>query len=155
MGSRKHVGSIRCFLYCFLKTRTADMRLTQKIIDNDLPLPEDQGKSDIIYFEDKTVGFGMRFQRGRASWVIQYRIGRQQRRMTLAPVVKVGFEQARAKAKTLLAQAALGDDPQAERIKDKAKADTSLGGVVEAYLAAKAGLPPNTVRMNERYFRHL
>jgi integrase len=136
------------------------MKLTQRIIDTGLPLPEDRDKTDVIYFDDKLPGFGIRFQSERASWVIQYRIGRQQRRMTLAPVAKVGFEAARAKAKTLLgqvamAQAGLGDDPQQQRIKGKAKADVTLGGVVEAYLEAKSGLRPNSVRMNERYLRRL
>jgi integrase len=130
------------------------MKLTQRTIAN-LPLPEDRGKEDVLYFDDALTGFGIRFRRGKPVWIVQYRIGRQQRRMTLAAVVRVPVEQARAKAKTLLAQAALGTDPQAEKIRGKAKANVTLGAVVAAYLEAKAALRPNSVRMNERYLRRL
>jgi integrase len=131
------------------------MKLTQKIIA-DLPRPADRGKGDVIYFDDALTGFGVRFREGRGTWIAQYRVGRRQRRMTLGPIEKVPIEMARTKAKTLLAQAALGDDPQAERVEAKAKASTILGAVVEEYLAAKApGLRPNTIRGNEYYLRRL
>ncbi len=130
------------------------MKLTQRTIAN-LPLPEDRGKADVLYFDDALTGFGIRFRSEKPVWIVQYRIGRQQRRMTLAGVDRVPLEQARARAKTLLAQAALGDDPQAEKIRGKAEANVTLGAVVEVYLEAKAGLRPNSVRMNERYLRRL
>jgi integrase len=130
------------------------VKLTQKTIAG-LPLPADRGKTDVIYFDELT-GFGIRFREGRRTWIAQYRVGHKQRRMTLGPVEKVPLEMARAKAKTVLAQAALGDDPQAERVEARAKASTMLGDVVEDYLAAKApGLRPNTIRGNEYYLRRL
>jgi len=131
------------------------MKFTQKTITV-LPLTEDRGKADVIYFDDALAGFGIRFREGRGTWIAQFRIGRKQRRMTLGPVHKVPLDMARAKAKTLLAQAALGEDPQAERIEKRAKSSTILGGVIEDYLAAKApGLRHNTIRGNEYYLRRL
>jgi integrase len=131
------------------------MKLTQKTIAA-LPLVEDRGKADVIYFDNALAGFGIRFRDSRGTWIAQFRVGRKQRRMTLGPIDKVPHDMARAKAKTLLAQAALGEDPQAKRIEKQAKASTILGGVIEDYLAAKApGLRHNTIRGNEYYLRRL
>jgi hypothetical protein len=131
------------------------VKLTQKIIAG-LPLPADRSKSDVIYFDDVLTGFGVRFREGRGTWIAQYRVGRKQRRMTLGPIEKVPLDMARVKARTVLAEAALGDDPQAERIEKRAKASTILGDVIEDYLTAKApGLRHNTIRGNQYYLRRL
>ncbi len=105
------------------------MKLTQRTIAN-LPLPEDRGKEDVLYFDDALTGFGIRFRRGKPVWIVQYRIGRKQRRMTLAAVDRVPVEQARAKAKTLLAQAALGTDPQAEKYQPTRRTSSSRQSLV-------------------------
>jgi integrase len=155
MVTGKHREAASCFPSCFPKRGTSGVKLTQKTIA-DLPLPRDRGKADVLYFDDQLAGFALRVREGRRTWVAQFRIGRRQRRMTLGPVEKVPLEMARAKAKTLLAQAALGDDPQAEKIAQRAKADIRLGAIIDAYLEAMApGLRPNTIRGNEYYLRRL
>jgi integrase len=131
------------------------VKLTQKTVAG-LPLAADRDKADIIYFDDRDTGFGARFRDGRGSWIAQFRIERRQRRITIGPIDKVPADMARAEAKKLLAMAAIGRDPQAERIEKRVQSSTILRDVIEDYLAIKApGLRHNTIRMNEYYLRDM
>jgi Arm DNA-binding domain len=57
------------------------MRLTKATIDR-LKLP--QGKSETIIFDEGLPGFGLRIRSGgKRTWVIQYRVRKRQRRVTL------------------------------------------------------------------------
>src|SRR5262249_7828913 len=137
------------------ETRGTTMKLSDKTVAR-LPLSDDAGKPDIIYFDENLTGFGIRFRNGRATWIAQYRHNGRTRRMLLAPLDKVGADAARARAKTELAKAALGQDPQGEKIAERAKADVRLGGIINAYLEATApGLRHNTIRGNEYYLHRL
>ena len=51
----------------------------------------------------------------RKSFIVQYRRGKQTRRIKLDTANAFTAEQARTAAKAILAKVALGDDPQAER----------------------------------------
>jgi hypothetical protein len=54
------------------------MKFTKQSIA-ELALPE--GKTDAIWFDDALPGFGVRLRAGgRAVWIVQYRVGRRQRR---------------------------------------------------------------------------
>jgi len=70
--------------------------------------------------------------------------------MRLGPVKKLGADAARKHAKKLAAQVVLGEDPAKAKAKERterAKADVTLGGVIESYLDAKrASWRPKTVR---------
>lgn len=98
------------------------MKLSDKLVSQ-LTLPD--GKDDVIYWNDSPNKLGYRLRRNgdvvRRSWVVRYRIGNLQRRMTLDAVLNV--EQATAAATKILAKVVLGGDPQgdkhAQRIGDK------------------------------------
>ncbi len=118
-----------------------------------LKLPS--GATDVIHFDSELTGFGCRLRRGidgkvRKSYVVQYRRGKQTRRIKLDAGNALTAEQARAAAKTILAKVALGEDPQAERI---GRRDArSLRSVVDEFLAAKrASVRPATYRALQAY----
>lgn len=107
-------------------------------------------------------GFGVRLRSGKASYVVQYRIGAEQRRKSLGDIRKVTVEDARGIARKRFAQVELGIDPDAEEAKRKADQEAdgrTFEKMVELYLAAqKARLDAGTLRRNtyiaeERYLR--
>ena len=101
-------------------------------------------------------GFGVRLRGDSKRWIVQYRVGPQQRREILGDTRKVRAEAARKAARQRFAQAELGFDPAAERARARAKATAAhltLGVVVERYLdAKKARLRPSTYGFANRYF---
>jgi hypothetical protein len=55
-----------------------------------------QGKSELIVFDEILPGFGVRIRAGgKRSWVVQYRNGRQQRRLSLGTVGTIDAAEAR------------------------------------------------------------
>jgi hypothetical protein len=69
------------------------------------------GKTDHIEWDDEVPGFGVRLRGETKRWVIQYRIGAQQRRESLGDTRKVRLDDARKIARHRFAQAELGTDP--------------------------------------------
>jgi len=125
-----------------------------------LSLPKD--KADHIAWDPDLPGFGVRLRPARASYVVQYRVGLEQRRKSLGDVRKVTLEDARGIARKRFAQVELGIDPDEEEAKRKAdqEADTrTFEKMAELYLAAQeARLEEGTLRRNtyiseERYLR--
>lgn len=125
-----------------------------------LGLPAD--KADHIAWDPDLPGFGVRLRPGKASYVVQYRIGTSQRRKSLGDVRKVNLDDARGIARKRFAQVELGIDPDAEE--DKRRADQESDArtfekTVDLYLAAQeARLLNDTLRRNtyvaeERYLR--
>jgi integrase len=111
--------------------------------------------SDVIHFDSELSGFGVRLRRstdGRLlrSFVAQYRHAGRTRRVKLDGGNALSAEQARSAAKTILAQVALGEDPQAERL---GRRDArSLRSVADEYLAAKrTSVRPTTFRAMQSY----
>jgi integrase len=123
------------------------MKLTKTSVAA-LTLPPD--KNDRFLWDDDLPGFGVRLRGTTARWIVQYRVGSQQRRESLGDVRKVEIEAARKIARQRFAQAELGSDPAAERAKARAEAaaaKTTLAEVAKRYLHAKAGVVrPNTYR---------
>lgn len=120
------------------------------------------GKSDHIAWDPDLPGFGVRLRSGKASYVVQYRVGIEQRRKSLGDVRKVGVDDARGIARKRFAQVELGVDPDAEEAKRKSEQEAdgrTFEKVAELYLAAqKARLDEGTLRKNtyiaeERYLR--
>jgi hypothetical protein len=101
----------------------------------DLRLPD--GKTDDIVWDTEVPGFGVRLRPGKATWIIQYRVGVKQRRHTLGDVKTVNGDKARKAAKDRLAQVRLGGDPQADKVQARAKSVITLGSKVEIYLTEK------------------
>jgi hypothetical protein len=116
---------------------------------------------DEIVWDAKLPGFGLRTRNGKKSWVFQYKIGNQNRRIKLG-----GPELSRDKARQLaqaekgkLAAAKLGHglDPAAERekkteAKPQLKAANAFASIVPLYLdAARASIRDATYELQERY----
>jgi integrase len=117
------------------------------------------GKDDVVIWDDTMPGFGIRLRGDNRSFLIQYRVGVQQRRESLGDIRKVKLEDARKAARQRFAQAQLGQDPAAERAAAKAAVFAkrlTLGVVAERYLEAKkARLRPTSYADARRYFtRH-
>lgn len=115
------------------------------------------GKADHIAWDPDLPGFGVRLRPGKASYVVQYRIGTEQRRKSLGDVRKVTVEDARGIARKRFAQVELGIDPEAEEEKrraDQAADARTFEKLVELYLEAqKPRVRPNTYIAQERYLR--
>jgi integrase len=111
------------------------MKLTQQTIAR-LKLPA--GKTDVIFFDNDMPGFGLRLRvGGDRSWIVQYRFGAKQRRLSLGSVNKVSAELARREAKNRLARVELGFDPAQEKFDLRAAAGQTVGKLVEEYLARR------------------
>ncbi|MGL4438275.1 MAG: tyrosine-type recombinase/integrase [Bosea sp. (in: a-proteobacteria)] len=93
------------------------------------------GKSEAIVFDDDLPGFGLRIRAGgKRSWIVQYRVGTKQRRVSLGSVGALGAEEARKEARNALAKVQLGADPQTEKRQARAKASATFGASVETFL---------------------
>ena len=69
------------------------------------------GKTDHFEWDDELPSFGVRLRGRSKRWVVQYRVGTQQRRESLGDVRKVKLEDARKIARQRFAQVELGSDP--------------------------------------------
>jgi len=115
-----------------------------------LGLPE--GKTEHFVWDDDMPGFGVRVRPNSTRWVVQYRAGHRQRRISLGDVRRVTLDDARTAAKKVFAKITLGIDPAADKEEAKAAAKVKLGPLANQYLARKAGvLRPNTYRGITRY----
>ena len=77
-------------------------------------LPAD--KAELIVFDELLPGFGLRVRRGgKRTWIVQYRVGRGQRRLTLGTTAAIDANEARQLARSALAKAQLGGDPQLDK----------------------------------------
>jgi integrase len=129
------------------------MKLDSKTVTG-LGLPE--GKADVIHFDDALSGFGYRLRESgdhiRKSWVVQYRRAGATRRLLLGSAEVLSADQARAAAKKVLAEIALGGDPQAEKATRRSADKFTLAAVVEEFLAEKDGtVRPRTFTEARRY----
>src|SRR5215471_11722898 len=101
----------------------------------------DEGKTDQIVFDADMKGFGFRMRRDgarlRQSWIVQYRIKGRTRRFRIGDYPTINADQARKKAKTVLANVHLGADPQAEKEAERAKGSRTLRSVADQYLEMK------------------
>jgi integrase len=105
------------------------------------------GKSDLILWDDKLAGFGLRIRKGakgvRKHWIIQYRDAlRETRRYIIGTLDEIGAAKAREIAGDLLAAIRLGTYPHVEREKDRDRAEKerdraadTLEAVGKLYLA--------------------
>src|SRR6516164_4345738 len=80
------------------------------------------GKDDVVIWDDDLPGFGVRLRGDNRNFLVQYRVGVQQRRESLGDIRKIKLEDARKAARQRFAQAQLGQDPAAERRTAKIRA---------------------------------
>jgi integrase len=95
--------------------------------------------TDRFEWDGKLVGFGKRTRDGRETWVIQYRLGHKQRRMTIGTCAKLTQAQAREQARKRLAAVQLGQDPAADKRQTRTEAKHTLRSVATQYLEARQG----------------
>ena len=101
------------------------MKLTQKTVSA-LALPN--GKSEAIFFDDELPGFGLRIRAGGTrTWVYQFKIGDQHRRITLGSLAALTPVRARESAGELHAAVRLGRDPAGEKFEGRVRAGRDDG----------------------------
>ena len=103
-------------------------------------------KSETFEWDDDMPGFGVRLRDGGSrTWVIQYRVGRKQRRKTIGSVKVMDAATARKAAKKDLASVELGGDPQAHKAEQRAKSADTFDVFRTQFLARKKKrLKPNS-----------
>jgi integrase len=98
----------------------------------------EDGKTDVIIFDDELKRFGLRMRAsGRRSWIVQYEKWGRSRRVTLGYPPVLTLEEARHLAKRELAKVDLGTDIASERAEAKVKEKRLLKSVIEQYLQAR------------------
>ena len=120
-------------------------RLTKKLIESS-PTTE----KDHIIFDDELPGFGLRLlPSGRKIFIIQYRIGRRARRLTIGPYPIFIPETARTEAIKVLAAIRTGNDPMAK--KKAYNASPTIRELADRYMIehCKVRLKPSTWKSNE------
>jgi integrase len=111
------------------------MKLTKPAVAK-LSLPTD--RPEVFYWDDALPGFGIRLRAtGARRYVAQYRgPGGATRRVVLGDPRVLALDQAKERARQLLAAVRLGGDPQSEKV--KARGAASFQKLAEGYLAAMA-----------------
>lgn len=107
------------------------MKLIKRNIDA-IEKPE----KDLYLFDDDLAGFGLRvYPTGRKVFIAQYRVGggrgSRQRRYSLGVFGTITADEARAKAKDVLARAHLGEDTAEER--DKVRRSQTVAQLIDAW----------------------
>jgi integrase len=111
--------------------------------------------ADVIVFDDDLPGFGLRIRDGGSkTWVYQYKLGTQHRRISLGKYPALPPAAARKTASKLHAQVRLGDDPAAAKAEKQAKAAETFGAVLKTYLARRRGqIRDSSLREVERHLQ--
>jgi integrase len=111
---------------------------------------------DLIEWDDALPGFGLRVRDGRATWIVQYKIDKQHRRLTLGTTEMLTADEARkgwttkegelrSGARKILVDAHHGFDAATEKANRRKEASNTLDGLIRAYLdAQKAKQRPRT-----------
>ena len=85
-------------------------KLTKRVVDALKP-----GASDIVHWDDGLSGFGVRVRpTGRKSYIVKCRCRGRQIKMTIGTHGPMTVEQARTKARGIIAEVKAGQDPSAE-----------------------------------------
>lgn len=119
----------------------------------------------VIYYDEVLKGFGLRVmpptQDGhvRRTWLVEYRPNRggrrvAKRRLSIGSATKLTPEQARDRAKKLLAQVALGEDPAAEL--SRARKGGTVADLLERYMSEviRAKRKERTAKVFDGYVRN-
>jgi integrase len=114
------------------------------------------GKTEAFFWDDGIPGFGVRLRGGSRTFIIQYRVGRRQRRESLGLTTKLRLADARRVAQKRFAQIELGQDPAGERkLAEQAEAaKTPFAATVALYLKSKKGeIRPTTLKAAELHLQ--
>jgi integrase len=126
------------------------MKLTQRAIEA-LALPA--SKTDAIWFDGQLPNFGVRIREGGSRmYVVQYKLGGKQRRVTLGSTSLLKAEQARDMARDLLSKVRRGGDPAAERAEAQQRAGETFAATIRPFLMRqRARLRPGSYDAQERF----
>jgi integrase len=126
------------------------VKLTQAAVAATI-LPK--GKPEVIVFDDDLPGLGLRIRvGGTRSWIFQYRVGRQSRRVTIGNAGVLTLARARQTAADLHAQVRLGRDPSGEKAEGRIRAGDTMAAALAAYIPhQKARLKPLSYIQVERH----
>ena len=130
------------------------MKLDKKTVAA-LKLPP--SKSEIFVWDDDLQGFGVRLRGAGVRWIVQYRVGAQQRRETLGDIRKVTLDAARKIARQRFAQAELGNDPVAEKARVRMAVATGVraaGTAPSGRAASPSGMSPMSSGASRTTKRH-
>jgi integrase len=115
-------------------------KLTRRTVDAEQP-----AENEKFIWDDELPGFGLRvFPSGRKSYVVQYKIGGRggrTRRISLGSHEKLTPDEARKRAKKLLAAVADGGDPATDRT--EARRALSINDLAQLYLTEGPAEKPN------------
>jgi integrase len=107
-------------------------RISKQVVDEAIA-----GSKTRFLWDESLPGFGLRVTKaGAKAYVVQYKIGKRTRRMTVAKVGKLTPAEAREAAKSLLADATKGGDPAAQ--KQTARVAPTIAELADRYLAEHA-----------------
>jgi integrase len=114
------------------------------------------GKRDAIFFDEELHGFGARLRasgdRVRRSWIAQYRADGRTRRVLIGSIEKVAPQDARRAARKVLAEVALGGDPQGTKAAARREAARTVRSAIDSYLEARQPeLRPGSHRIARLY----
>jgi Arm DNA-binding domain len=113
---RKTANGKQEIKFCFPRASqnqhvTRDGRRMKLTTDTVTALKRPPGKAEHFEWDTELPGFGVRMRGETKRWVIQYRVGGQQRRESLGDTRKVRLDDARKIARQRFAQAELGTRP--------------------------------------------
>jgi integrase len=128
------------------------MKLTESTVAK-LPGKKIGKTADLIVFDDDLPGFGLRIRDGGSkTWVFQYKLGAQHRRISLGKYPALPPAQARKTAAKLHAEVRLGNDPAAVKAAKQARAAETFGAILKTYLARRRGqIRDSSLREVERH----
>jgi integrase len=112
------------------------------------------GKADKIYFDEDLPGFGLRLRAGskKKVWLCRYDHDGVQRKYKIGYAARLTAEQARKKAKMIMADVILGGDPQAKKAEERRKSHFTLRSVANQYLQyQEKKLRPKSLKEAQRY----
>jgi integrase len=109
-------------------------------------------KADHYEWDDSMPGFGFRCQSGgRKSYLVKYRVGEKQRKLTLGATSKVSLDAAKINARALFAKVAMGIDPANERAVSVAAAARTFDPVIDGYIAMLKDAVETGARTEKHY----
>jgi integrase len=118
-------------------SRGPTVKLTQKAV---AVVALSEGKTETIVFDQDLPGFGIRIRAGGSrTWIYQFKVGSQHRRITLGNAAALSPVRAREMATEMHAAVRLGRDPAGEKSEGRARAAETLAAVVQSYLTYQSG----------------
>jgi integrase len=110
-------------------------------------------KSERTYFDEDLPGFGCRVRAsGAQTWLYQYAIAKQTKKIFLGSPSVVDAGKARAAAKDLAAQVRLGRDPVSAKAMSRVQVQETVGALLPRFLErARARLKPRSFIETERH----